>query len=294
MFALRKALVIFFCVCGSNLLAEAPLRVWVGIPPLAELVRALGGEQVSVQLLVGRGQSHETFSPTARQMRTLANADVYFAMGLPFENVLLQRIGNAMPHLQVVDTVATVPLLDLASEHGCSNCHAHDHNDHSHHVDVHRWLSPPILIAQTKAVVASLSRLRPQSAAAFETHAAAFIADVEELDKALQSQLAPHRNSAFMINHPALGYFADHFGLRQIAIESEGLQPSPARIRELSRQANEQSVRWVIIQAGQPRTAAAVLARSLELPVIEVDPFNPDALGEMRALTKALVSLPTP
>ena len=297
MFALIKAILLFFCISTASLLAEAPLRVWVGIPPLAEIVRTVGGDLVEVGLLAGSGQSHETFAPSARQMRALAHADVYFSTELPFETALLQRIRNSMPQLRVVDTVAAVQLLTLAEAHDCDNCGSHDHGHHDQHdslVDVHRWLSPPILMAQTKVIAATLAQLRPDSAKLFASRGKAITAELEALDQSLQRLLEPFRNDAFMINHPALGYFAEHFGLRQIAIESEGLQPSPARIRQLSTQAREASVRWIIVQAGQPRTAAAVIAQSLGLPVVEVDPLNPDAIGEMRALAKALADAPAP
>jgi zinc transport system substrate-binding protein len=259
----------------------------------------VGGDHVQVELLAGSGQSHETFAPSARQMRALAHADVYFSTELPFETALLQRIRNSMPQLRVVDTVAEVSLLALAEAHDCDNCGSHEHSHgHPHHhdslVDVHRWLSPPILIAQTKIIAATLAQLRPDSAKLFASRGKAITAELEALDQSLQRLLEPFRNDAFMINHPALGYFAEHFGLRQIAIESEGLQPSPARIRQLSTQAREASVRWIIVQAGQPRTAAAVIAQSLGLPVVEVDPLNPDAIGEMRALAKALADAPAP
>ncbi len=299
MFALIKLILLFLCVSTASLLAEAPLRVWVGIPPLEEIARTVGGSHVQVELLAGSGQNHETFAPSARQMRALAHADVYFSSALPFETALLQRIRNSMPQLRVVDTTAAIPFLTIAKAHDCSNCGSqdHSHGQHPHHdplLDVHRWLSPPILMAQTKVIADTLAQLRPDAADSIFSRANAITAELEALDQSLQTLLEPFRNDAFMINHPALGYFADHFGLRQIAIESEGLQPSPARIRQLSSQAREASVRWIIVQAGQPRTAAAVIAQSLGLPVVEVDPLNPDALGEMRSLAKALAEPPAP
>lgn len=297
MFALKIFWPFWMILLAGNALAEAPLRVWTGIPPLAEMVRVVGGDQVEVHLLAGPGQNHETFAPSPRQLRALSGSDGYFSTGLPFETALLGRIRQISPNLPLFDTAAKIPLLELTGDdHACKNCqaHGHSHGHHSHRVDIHRWLSPAILSAQTEAIVQALSELRPQSAADFGANAEQLLHKIARLDEELHALLEPVRGSAFMINHPALGYFADHFGLRQIAIESEGVQPSPSRIRELSQQANNHSVRWVVIQEGQPRSAAVVLARNLDLPLIEVDPFNADSLGEMRLLAETLAATVAP
>ena len=47
----------------------------------------------------------------------------------------------------------------------------------------------------------------------FESNADALIADLHELDAAIRAQLAPYAGRAFFINHPALGHFAERYGL---------------------------------------------------------------------------------
>jgi zinc transport system substrate-binding protein len=292
MIALRIIILTFICFFGIHLHAESAIRVWVGIPPLGELVRSVGGSAVEVHLLTGSGQNHETFAPTVRQLQGLAHADVYFSSGLPFEHALLQRLNKTMPELRVVDTVGAIPLLGIMNEHSCVDCPA-DPSQHAHRVDIHRWMSPPILISQIKMIADTLSQLQPQASEQFQQQASALTVQLETLDRDLQQQFQGFQNHAFLINHPALGYFANRYGLRQIAVENEGVQPSPARIRELSQLARDQKLDWIIVQVGQPRTAAMVLAQTLQLPIIEVDPFNPDAISEMRALTQALTTTQT-
>ena len=78
--------------------------VFVSILPMKYFVERIGGRHFDVQVLVGTGQSPATDEPTPRQMAKLNDAIVYFRIGVPFENVWLDRIKNANPEMQVVDT----------------------------------------------------------------------------------------------------------------------------------------------------------------------------------------------
>ena len=56
------------------------------IPPQSYLIERVGGDRASVHVLVGPGQSPHTFEPAPKQMAALAKADIYFTIGLPFDN----------------------------------------------------------------------------------------------------------------------------------------------------------------------------------------------------------------
>ena len=81
----------------------APMKVFVSILPEAWFVERIGGAQVSVEVLVGPGQSPHTFEPTPRQMVSLGTAPLYFSIGWPFEERLLGKIKATAPNLKVVD-----------------------------------------------------------------------------------------------------------------------------------------------------------------------------------------------
>jgi len=59
---------------------------------------------VTVDVLVQPGQSPATYSPTPNQMVKLAEARIFFRIGVPFEKVFLPKIEASLPDLLIVDT----------------------------------------------------------------------------------------------------------------------------------------------------------------------------------------------
>ncbi len=73
------------------------------IDPVAYLAERIGGPLVDTSVLVGSGQDPHTYEPTPGQMSRLADARLYFSIGLPFEDSLLPRIRELSRNLTIVD-----------------------------------------------------------------------------------------------------------------------------------------------------------------------------------------------
>ena len=114
---------------------EAPVvSAFCSIAPQEFFVQRVGGDLVSVKVLVGPGQSPHTFEPTPRQMADLAESDVYFAIGLPFENRLLGRVEELGSGIHMVDTSEDIPRRQV------EDTHHHNEEDGTAHDDEHGGL----------------------------------------------------------------------------------------------------------------------------------------------------------
>jgi ABC-type Zn uptake system ZnuABC Zn-binding protein ZnuA len=69
---------------AATLHAGDKLNVAVSIVPEKTFVEKIGGEHVSVQVLVGPSDSPHSFEPTARQLTELSQAAIYFRIGVGF------------------------------------------------------------------------------------------------------------------------------------------------------------------------------------------------------------------
>ena len=118
-------------LCGMVQLQA--LNVVVSIPPQAAFVKAVAADRANVQILLEPGRSPELYSPSARRMTEVSRADIYFAIGVPMENVLLPKLKSISPQLTIVNTIAKVPLRTM--EEG------HFHHDHGHRFHI-RVYSP--------------------------------------------------------------------------------------------------------------------------------------------------------
>ena len=91
--------------CGaSQPQPSQTLRVTVSIVPQQYFVQRIGGEYVEVNVMVLPGASPVTYEPKPAQLAALSAADLYFSIGVPFEDAWLARIAAANPSMEIIDT----------------------------------------------------------------------------------------------------------------------------------------------------------------------------------------------
>jgi len=280
---LVTVVVALFCAaCAKEKSVEvSSLSVWCTVQPQAYFVERIGGDLVAVEVLVRPGQSPEMYAPSAAQVGQLARADVYFGIGMPIEAPLFARMQSSMAGVHIVQTGG-----EIAAP--CDHAgHDHGHHDHDEN-DPHIWLDPVQMVDVVELMCAALTEVQPESADVFRGNADALIAELVELDGAIQDQLAPYAGRAFFINHPALGHFSERYGLVQWSIEQSGTAPSAGRIADLIRQAREAQVGAIYTQPEFGRTTATILADALGVPVVEVNLLPTDYISGLAEVANAL------
>lgn len=267
--------------------AQAALPVAVSVMPQKTLVERIGGERVAVRVLVGRGASPATYDPSPRQLAQLSGTRVYFRVGVPFESTWLPRLRRLVPEMEVVDLRDGVDLLDLP-EHDHGNDHDHGH-DHGHSrgpeapaPDPHIWTSPRRAQTMADTILDTLVRLDPDGAGHYRTRHARLLADLQALDQELRRRLAEVGGRSFLVFHPAWGYFADDYGLRQVAIQRQGRSPGPAGLDAVIRQARAAGARLVVVQREFSQGDARAVAEAMDGRVEVLDPLSPEYFETLR------------
>ncbi len=72
----------------------------------------------------------------------------------------------------------------------------------------------------------ALIKAAPEYASRFEGKDTALAEKIDTLDEKPNTMPAPLDGEKFLVFHPAFGYFADTYGLRQEAIETGGREPA--------------------------------------------------------------------
>lgn len=262
----------------------APLvSVCVSIPPQAFAVERIGGERVEIEVLVGPGQSPATYDPTPAQMVALDRADLYFRIGVAFENALMVRIERTMPDLQIVDLREGITLLRLPDhQHGGGG---HDNCAHGA-MDPHTWLNPGLMAVQARTIADSLTRHDPEGADIYAVNLSLLEADLERVDEEIGEILAPVRGGQMFVFHPAFGYFAEAYGLEQVAIEIEGKEPSSQQLGSIIAQGREQRVKAIFVQPEFSTAAATAVAREVGAEVVSIDPLARDYLHNLTEMAR--------
>jgi len=265
---------------------QGPLSVFVSIPPQKYFVERIGGRHVSVSVMVGAGQSPATYEPTPRQIARLASARIFFRIGVPFERAFVRRIAATFDELTIVDTSRGVPLRRMQQPRDLPN--AHEGNDVETGTDPHIWLNPRLVKIQADTICSALCDADPDHSAAYKHNRDAFKADLDALDREIAKALEPVKGKTLFVFHPAFGYFADAYGLRQKAIETGGKEPSARRIIELIDQAKREGVRVIFVQPQFSDRAARAIAESIDGAVVPMNPLAPDYMENMRRMAAAV------
>ena len=259
-----------------------PLHVFVSVAPQKTFVTRIAGDRAQVGVMVQPGNSPHTYEPTPRQMAALADADIYFRIGGVFEQSWMDRIRSANSRMKVSDLRAGIPLRsDAEQPHG-----GLDHGAGAE--DFHIWTSPRLVIAMAARIRDDLSRLDPIGAPEYEANYQAFAADLRELDSEIRRLLASLKNRSFLVFHPAWGYFADEYGLRQIAVEVSGKTPGAAALGRLIEWAKQEEVRAIFVQRQHSTAPAMAVARAIDAQVIRVDPLAEDYAASLLHFARSL------
>ena len=265
-----------------------PLRIFVSIPPQRYFVTRVGGNRVDVSVLLPPGQSPATYEPTPKQMVRLADAQVFFQIGVPFERQVVAKLGAALEDLNIVDTNEEIELREMTAT--CDHDHDENAGHHQHNggQDPHVWMNPRLVKLQAQTVCRELCRLDPLHREEYVQGLRSLEANLDDLDTRIAADLAPFRGREFYVFHPAFGYFAEAYGLEQVAIEAGGKQPTAKQLVALTDRAGVAGARLIFVQPQFDRRNAETVARQIGGAVVPMDPLAEDYIDNMRDIASKI------
>ncbi|MFH1113632.1 MAG: zinc ABC transporter substrate-binding protein [Pseudomonadota bacterium] len=288
--------------------STVPVNVFVSILPQKYFVERVGGDLVNVAVLVGPGQSPATYEPRPRQMAELSKAKIFFRIGVPFEQSLMPKIESAFKGLTVVDTRKGISLRNMAEKHDHAHEgedrpdgkglrgeeHAENHKEEHHHEagapDPHIWLDPVLVKTQAKTVCDALSNVDPQHAGTYRKNLEKFQSDLDMANDKIAKVLAPLKGKIVFVFHPAYGYFTDRYGLKQVAVETGGKEPTAGQLAELIDKAKRSGVKVIFVQPQFDRRNAETIAKAISGVVVSLDPLSPDYLKNLNDMASRMES----
>ena len=154
--------------------------------------------------------------------------------------------------------------------------------------DPHVWTSPSAVRIAAGNIARALIAYDPPHREEYGKNLHAFLREIDMLDQEIRRAFAGKQGYAFLVFHPAWGYFADDYGLRQLSVEEEGKPVSAAHIRVMVDLAREKGIRAILVQKGFDTKSARTVAHEIGGEVVETDPLERDWLTGMRAFTTLL------
>lgn len=228
--------------------AAGPLPVVASSTVIADLVRQVGGDRVSVTPLAPAGTDPHTFQPTPDSMKALAQARVAFFNGSGLE----EWWGKTVKSVGRKD----LPVVELSQGLATIKMPGHKDGGHHHHgegLDPHVWLDPVAVRQYADRIRRALSGADRTNAAVYAEHAAAYQARLDELDAWIRVKVEtiPAARRKIVTFHNAFQYFAMRYGftVKGFVVASPGKEPSAKALADLVQRIKKEAVPAVFCEA---------------------------------------------
>lgn len=277
-------ILVFLISCQNKTENE---KIFVSILPQKHFVEKIAGNRFEVGVMVSPGMSPANYEPLPKQMLELSDANLFFRIGVPFEESWISKIKDINDKLKIVDTRKGIELRETDKFlHIESNHHEHGHSHGN--FDPHIWLSPTLVIKQVENITDALVNEYPNDKNEFERNSQLFIKELKSLKNKIELILSEVGSKEFMVFHPSWGYFADEFGLQQIPVEIEGKEPNPNELNKIISFAKEKGIKRIFAQKQFSSIVLEAISKELDGEVISIDPLAENYAENLKLIAKKI------
>lgn len=265
--------------------------ITVSILPQKKIVEDIMGKNVNVNVMVTKGSSPATYSPTPQQMQLLNKSSLYIRIGhIGFEESWMDKIQEINPQMKILDSSENIHWMTHShQDHNENEGHTQNHTSHDHHgIDPHIWTSPKTMIQVVKNTENILLNQFPDKSQLIHSNSKILLQKLYKTDSSYSTTLSRLTNKKFLIFHPAYSYLAKDYNLEQISIERDGKEPGVKWLSETISRAKKENIKAILIQEEFNQKSAELIAKELSIPIVKVHPLSEDFLQEMNDLLNKL------
>ena len=260
----------------SSAPASDALTIAASFYPLSEIVETVtNGLSVKIVNLTPPGVGAHDHELTANQLDDLTTVDAVFYLGGGLQPSVEKAVAQLDSAIKVTNLADYATTIDAAKEEEGHSDDDHDHDHEAHgDTDPHVWLDPANMVSMTQAVVTVLTALSPDSKTTLDTNATTYIAELEQVGKAIDTTFTNCASRSLVTSHDAFGYFAARAKLDTVPIAGVNPEnePSAKELEAIAKVARDAKATTVFFEAQLPDGLAKTVASSIGA---EVDAINP-------------------
>lgn len=271
--AAAAALLIGVAGCGSIGPSSQGdrLPVVASTSVLADLVRNVGGDLVTVSSLVPKNGDVHTFAARPSDILSVANARLLIMNGLGLDDWLERTIANA--------SAAGTPLIKLGVDlPGVTLLPGEDPQDQNPHL----WMDVTYAELYVDRIATALASVDTAHAADYRRQAADYRDRLATLDAEIRTQIAtiPAANRRVVMFHDAFPYYARAYGITivGVAVPAPGQDPSAGYTSQLVDAIHSANVRAIFSESQFPAKLVEQLAAETGA-VVKANLYS-DSLGD--------------
>ncbi len=261
-----KNFILFVLIFQATFL-YGKINIVTSIVPIKTFVKQIVQNKANISVMVKPGSSPHTYEPKPSQMININKANIYFAIGVEFENSWLNKFHNQNKNMHIVNLSDQIQKTK----------------------NPHIWVSPNKVKQIAKNILDTMIKYDPNNSKFYTQNYKHFLQQIDQTDNQIKEILKnTPKGSSFMVFHPAWEYFANQYNLKQLAIEIDGKSPKPKELIKIIKTAKKYHIKAIIASKEFSTKTADQIAKTLHIKVIQISPLASNWNDNLITLAKAI------
>jgi zinc transport system substrate-binding protein len=300
--AILTVIGLFLAGCSSrneSMETDGKVTVYTTVYPLQYFTQKMAGDFVAVESIYPPGADEHTFEPSQRDMMNIADADVFFYIGLGLEG-FVEKAKSTLKNegVKFIPLGESVDLEPLAhneehsseehqheeehneehsneeheheeehneehsnEEHEHEEGHNHDHGD----IDPHIWIDPILAKEIALAIKNELILQLPENATVIEENYESLIHELDVLHSEYVDTFTSAKHKEAIVSHSAYGYWEKRYGFKQLSISglSSASEPSQKQLEELVKTAKVKQLHYILFEQNVNSKLGEIIQKEL-------------------------------
>lgn len=220
------------------------LSIYTTVYPLQYFSQLIGGKYVTAKTIYPPGSDAHTFEPSQQDMMNLADADLFFYIGLGLEG-FVEKSKTTLRN----QNVTLVPVASSLKLPKVTGVQAKDEDVHGD-INPHVWLDPIYAKEMSVVIENELIKKMPQHKDYFTQNYQALAKRLDELNKSYQTTIQSAKSKRILVSHAAFYYWQTRYGLEQISISglSTTNEPSQKQLEQIITTAKQDGLHYVLFE----------------------------------------------
>lgn len=245
-------LITVFIGCKNASKDNGKLKVVTTTNILGDLVSEIGGDNISLQSLMGAGVDPHLYKASEGDVSKLYNADIIFYSGLHLEGKLVDIFEKMKRNKNTVSVGDRLPKDQLISSENFGG-----------NYDPHVWFNVSFFKDFAQTVTDELSAADGKNAETYAANNEKYQKKLDELETEIKARIAtlPKEKRVLVTAHDAFSYFGKNYGFKVVGLQgiSTATEAGVKDVQELSKFIIDNKVQAIFIESSVPRRTIEAL-----------------------------------
>jgi ABC-type Zn uptake system ZnuABC Zn-binding protein ZnuA len=272
-------LAVCLAACSSGNGNNARLKVVATTTQIGDMTANVGGDAISLTILLRGNQDAHDFAPKPSDFRAMASASLILRNGLHLDSYADKAISGSNATVAVVTDGIDLLQASADEEQEAAKSQDSDNRDGDPHV----WHSVPNAKIMVTNIRDALIAADPAHADTYRQNADTYLSQLDSLDSEIRARVGeiPPACRKLVTDHDAFGYFAKEYGLQIIGAvipsTTTEAQASASDIADLVNLIRQEKVAAIFSEQSVNPALSQQVAREANVKII--DTLYGDSLG---------------